>query len=1026
MGLAAIVALAAVAATLLLPLPKAHLLADEWAVSPIVINEILYAPAVETELLEFVELYNAGSTPVHLGGWTLRGGIDFACPQECLIPAGGFLLIGEDPQALEQKYGQPAFGPFRRHLASEGDEVELWDARANLVDAVEYGLGFPWPTAATTPESSIQLLNPRADNSAPGSWRSAPPTPGAANAVLTSSLPPLIEAVAHDPREPRPGEAVLVRARLTQPEEVASARLGLQVVKPGGYIALHDAAFAADWTWQPMSVDADGLVAAVAPALQQDRTLIRYRIEITARNGQKLLLPYADDPQPNFAYFVYAGVPPWSGSIEGGAEGRVAFDFATMPPIPVYHFIAKGADVADALFLPPAPRASGYMGTDYLWRGTLVANGVVHDHVGFRARGGPLRYATGKNHWKLNFWPGHRLQTYDSAGRPHPTPQDKLNLLAVMQRAWTGYRGEQGMFESAGFRLFELAGVPAPATRFIHWRVIDAAAATTPSQYEGDFWGLYLAIEEVDGRFLENHALPDGNLYKTTIGEIDRNNLSRSGPSDNSDLAQLLAAAKDPTRGAAWWRANFDLEGYFSYRAVVEFLHHYDIQDGHNTFYYANPESGRWSLLPWDLDKTWYEGMGGTGEEPFAAPLLSIPEFQIEYQNRLRALRDLLLNPEQIAPLLEELAAAIDSPPQGDSMVDADRARWDYNPLFLTRYVDPGRTWYGAYYAAAADGTFRGIVANMRAFAERRIAYIDSRLLTDRDHPQTSTLHYRGAEGHPADALRFEAGPFADPQGPGTFAAMQWRVAEVTDPLAPAYDPAAPFLFEIESGWESPPLPRYEPAFVPPAGLVLAGRAYRVRLRMMDATGRWSHWSAPYAFVAQPPVAPAQTALQLSEIMYHPAAFGSTPGSGLEFLEFHNPSGATLDLGGMQLAGAVDYRFPVGTRLAPGGYLVLAGNEREFEAFYGKAPLGEFDGRLDNDGEAIELLDAWGRLLWRVEYDDEAPWPREADGGGYALVYDATLGPLDAPAAWRPGAGRGGSPGSADLTLPYHLPYMAR
>ena len=37
-------------------------------------------------------------------------------------------------------------------------------------------------------------------------------------------------------------------------------------------------------------------------------------------------------------------------------------------------------------------------------------------------------------------------------------------------------------------------------------------------QYSGDFQGLYLAVEQPDGQLLEEHGLPDGNLYKMEGG----------------------------------------------------------------------------------------------------------------------------------------------------------------------------------------------------------------------------------------------------------------------------------------------------------------------------------------------------------------------------------------------------------------------------------------------------------------------------------------------------------------------------
>ena len=58
--------------------------------------------------------------------------------------------------------------------------------------------------------------------------------------------------------------------------------------------------------------------------------------------------------------------------------------------------------------------------------------------------------------------------------------------------------------------LYNLAGVPAPRTHFLQFRVIDEAQETHPSdQYTGDLWGLYLAIEYPDSRFLDEHGRTD-------------------------------------------------------------------------------------------------------------------------------------------------------------------------------------------------------------------------------------------------------------------------------------------------------------------------------------------------------------------------------------------------------------------------------------------------------------------------------------------------------------------------------------
>ena len=51
----------------------------------------------------------------------------------------------------------------------------------------------------------------------------------------------------------------------------------------------------------------------------------------------------------------------------------------------------------------------------------------------------------------------------------------KLNFSSLIQQGDFNHRGEQGIFESVGFRLFQLAGVPAENTSFAHFRIIERA-----------------------------------------------------------------------------------------------------------------------------------------------------------------------------------------------------------------------------------------------------------------------------------------------------------------------------------------------------------------------------------------------------------------------------------------------------------------------------------------------------------------------------------------------------------------------
>ncbi len=156
------------------------------------------------------------------------------------------------------------------------------------------------------------------------------PTPGRRNSIYTTNAPPQIRQVQHTPEQPKGGEVVKVTAKVTDPNGVASVILQYQTVEPGNYIDLADSAYtnAASWITVPMNdagmagdpVAGDNVFSVDLPAsLQVHRRLIRYRITVTDSLGASVRVPYADDPQPNFAYFVYNGVPQWTGAIQPGA-----------------------------------------------------------------------------------------------------------------------------------------------------------------------------------------------------------------------------------------------------------------------------------------------------------------------------------------------------------------------------------------------------------------------------------------------------------------------------------------------------------------------------------------------------------------------------------------------------------------------------------------------------------------------------------------------------------------------------------
>ena len=666
-----------------------------------------------------------------------------------------------------------------------------------------------------------------------------------------------ISDVTHSPPQPQSATPVQISARIKGP--VANASLEYQWVEPGKYIDLKDPAFKTNWLSVPMTRQGKVFTATLPAELQKHRRLVRYRIRAADANGQSTLAPGPNDTVRNFAYFVYDGIPAWRGAIERRSANPqrsqpALFSTNTMRRVQAYHLISKKRSVESATWRDQA------WGREYRYTGTLVSDGIVYDHVRFRARGGGWRYAMGKNMWKIDFYKGHHFQAKDDWGRPYRAKWSKLNLGACIQQGDYGYRGEQGMFESAGFRLFNLAGVEAPRTHFVQLRIIDEAEENPTNQYQGDFWGLYLAVENEDGHFLKEHQLPDGNVYKMESGSGALNHHGEGASTNGSDLINFMSAY-NRAQPAAWWRTNVDLPRYYSYRAIIECIHHYDVEGGKNYDYYFNPKSGLWHVIPWDIDLSWADNMYGGANEPFYPRVIGNTAYRIEYQNRLREIRDLLYNTDQAWQLINEYAALISNATGEPSLVDADRAKWDYHPAMLTS----GKAGQGLFYQAAPTKNFAGMVRLMRDYVKRRGAWIDSALLDDRQAPPALTITNASRPSYPASRLSFTCSAYKG----NTFAAMKWRLGEITKTNSseaahrdgspyrkePAHRdgspyPPAPNVYEITPFWESPELAKFSNTISIPPNVAKPGHCYRARVRVKDSTGRWSHWSAPVEFVA--------------------------------------------------------------------------------------------------------------------------------------------------------------------------------
>lgn len=151
----------------------------------------------------------------------------------------------------------------------------------------------------------------------------------------------------------------------------------------------------------------------------------------------------------------------------------------------------------------------------------------------------------------------------------------------------------------------------------------------------------------------------------------------------------------------------------------------------------------------------------------------------------------------------------------------------------------------------------------------------------------------------------------------------------------------------------------------------------QTRITWMNNNGLGNYQSC--ANVVVPP-------LVISKINYHPKATSNFPSDSLEFIEITNNGNSTVDLSGIYFRElGFTWQFPANSTITPFKSLLLASNAKSFESYYGFKPFGQFTRNLSNKSENMVLVDAWGNIIDRVQYEDNFPWPPDADGKGSFL-----------------------------------------
>lgn len=537
------------------------LLACGPAQAGVVINEILYHAPNDLDDLQFIELHNTVSQAVSLAGWKFTEGVRYQFPASASIEGGGYVVVCKNKARFKQFYGFDAAGEFEGALSHSGSRIELVDGQGAVADRVRYRSRAPWPVAPDGYSSSLERICPTADNNAEN-WAPSPlpsgqprptGTPGKRNSNYALRLPPIIHKVAFTPTHAAANQAIAVEATIRAAAELKTVEVRYRVAGSG---------YEQDEQSVAMTNDKKGHYTAKIPG-QKPNQILRFRIHAVDAKGGERFYPSEHELRPALSVFVHEPIQP----------GKIPFGY-----------ILTAGNGRSGRRLPPGqpmgepPTARGRMAFVYIRPKT--GEPELFDFINVSRRNAGCKVRFHKDH-----------------------PLDEMTTINLIYE----YMDRFVLAEPLAYEVYRKAGNAAPRTDFVRTWI------------DGQPLGYQLLVEQPNKAFLKhNHLKTDGNLYKCQWAghDVASTHEKKTHIHAGHDDIVTLVDQLNRTRGDEQWeviKKNFDVEQVINYFAVNMVLSHWDGYFNNYFTYHDVGGTGKWTMYPWDQDKTWgfHDGIQG-------------------------------------------------------------------------------------------------------------------------------------------------------------------------------------------------------------------------------------------------------------------------------------------------------------------------------------------------------------------------------------------------------------------------------
>ncbi len=146
----------------------------------IVINEINYDSSPDFDTEDWIEFYNNSGNDVDISGWIFKDKDDdhkFTFPEGTVLRENNYLVLCRDTTAFinlfktQEGYESTNYiGNFDFKLSSKGELVRLYNKNNKIVDSLTYDDKSPWPVGPKGNGPTLELINPKLDNSIATNW----------------------------------------------------------------------------------------------------------------------------------------------------------------------------------------------------------------------------------------------------------------------------------------------------------------------------------------------------------------------------------------------------------------------------------------------------------------------------------------------------------------------------------------------------------------------------------------------------------------------------------------------------------------------------------------------------------------------------------------------------------------------------------------------------------------------------------------------------------------------------------------